>query len=146
MLVAETTHVVAHYSLLCSCPFLFSLNLLCISVCFAPINFLLCYFFHSLLYRLGMPLSHLVIHYISPLSLSVYFCLILLQSQAPGPTEVQTVGATARRASPRMMRCSLSPASEATPARPPRNPTPLLLCLPPLHPLRKWIFLVLMGR
>lgn len=64
MLVAEMTNVVAHFSLLSS------LNLLCIFVCFAPINFLcLCCYF-SLPSPLCMPLSHLVIHYMFPLSLS----------------------------------------------------------------------------
>ena len=62
-----------------------------------------------------------------------------------GP-QVRTVGAMARRVSPLMTRCSLSLASEATPARPPKNPTILLQPRPPLHPLRKWISLALMGR
>lgn len=97
-------------------------------------------FFRSLL----STLSHLVSFFLPP-PLSFCFCRTLLQSQA-GPTEVQTAGATARRASPQTMRCSLSRASEATPAQLPKNLTPLLQCLPPMNPPRKWIFLALMGR
>lgn len=73
------------------------------------------------------------------------FLLVLLKSQA-GPMEVQMAGVTARRASPRMTRCSPSQASEATPAQPPQNLPPLLQCLLPMDPPRKWIFLDLMGR
>lgn len=111
---------------------LFFLSRLC--VCFAQFNFLPLSTFH--------PVSFSV--FLSP-PLSFCFCRTLLQSQA-GPTEVQTAGATAKRASPQTMRCSLSRASEATPAQPPKNLTPLLQCLPPMNPPRKWIFLALMGR
>uniref|UniRef100_A0A8D3BGD1 Auxilin n=1 Tax=Scophthalmus maximus TaxID=52904 RepID=A0A8D3BGD1_SCOMX len=41
-----------------------------------------------------------------------------------GPTEAQTAGATAKKASPRTTRCSPSPASGAMPARPPQRPDP----------------------
>lgn len=80
-----------------------------------------------------------------PLKPLLCLSLIHLQSQV-GLTEAQTVGATAKRASPRTTRCSLSPASEAAQARPPRDPGPHLQCRPPLHPPKKWIFLASMGR
>lgn len=60
--------------------------------------------------------------------------------------EVQTAGATARRASPRTMRCSLSRASGTAPAQLPQNPTLLLRRQLSRNPQRKWIFSASTGR
>lgn len=91
---------------------------------------------HSLLSTFDFSLSFIL----SPLSVSSS-----CQSRA-SPTGVQTDGATVPRASPRMTRCCLSRASKATPARPPKNLSPLLQRLPPQNPPKKWIFSASTGR